>query len=74
MPRGKCDVCGTTKTQFVGSQTSEGDLGSSLNKITGNTELPCVSCVTTHVTPTLQNLQLGVDDIFLVNRMKYLGI
>ena len=39
MLRGKCDVCGTTKTQFV-KMSRGGDLVSSLNSVTGKMKLP----------------------------------
>ena len=40
MLRGKCAICGTTKTQFVKSSKSGGDLVSSLNSVTSNIKLP----------------------------------
>lgn len=41
MLRGKCAVCGTTKTQFVKiSGKTGGDLVSSLNSVTGKIKLP----------------------------------
>ena len=39
MLRGKCAVCGTTKTQFV-KMSRGGDLVSSLNSVTGKMKLP----------------------------------
>jgi Domain of unknown function (DUF5679) len=39
MLRGKCAVCGTTKTQFV-KENSGGDLVSSLASVTNNIKLP----------------------------------
>lgn len=39
MLRGKCAVCGTTKTQFVAMSTG-GDLVSSLNSVTNKIKLP----------------------------------
>ena len=40
MIRGKCAVCGTTKTQFVKNSARGGDLVSSLSSITSGIKLP----------------------------------
>lgn len=40
MLRGKCTMCGTTKTQFVKASASGGDLVSSLNSVTSKIKLP----------------------------------
>jgi hypothetical protein len=40
MLRGKCVVCGTTKTQFVKGGARGGDLVSSLNSVTSGIKLP----------------------------------
>jgi hypothetical protein len=40
MHRGKCAVCGCTKTQFIKKLTTGGDLVSSLNSVTSKIKLP----------------------------------
>jgi len=40
MLRGKCAICGITKTQFVKASASGGDLVSSLNSVTSKIKLP----------------------------------